>query len=77
MGYNLFLGDGVEPPIKLDLFYTEPFIFPIHEIERYDGNPLSIANLDIQPTLSNKLNKLKRQSPEAYFYWSKTSELLK
>ncbi|MBP3716907.1 MAG: nucleotidyl transferase AbiEii/AbiGii toxin family protein [Paludibacteraceae bacterium] len=32
MGYNLFLGNGVEPPIKVDLFYTEPFIFPIHEI---------------------------------------------
>lgn len=33
MGYNLFLGDGFEPPIKLDLFYTEPFIFPKHEFE--------------------------------------------
>ena len=47
------------------------------EIERYGGNPLSIANLDILPTLSKKLGKLKRQSPEAYFYWAKTSELLK
>ena len=33
MGYNLFLGDGTEPPIKLDLFYTEPFIFPKHEVD--------------------------------------------
>lgn len=48
----------------------------ITEIERYDGNPLSIAKLDILPTLTKKLNKLKRQSPEAYFYWAKTSELL-
>lgn len=46
------------------------------EIERYDGNPMSIASLDINPVLTNKLNKLKRQSPEAYFYWTKTSQLL-
>ena len=46
------------------------------EIERYDGNPMSIASLDINPVLTNKLNKLKRQSPEAYFYWAKTSHLL-
>lgn len=46
------------------------------EIERYNGDPMSIATLDIHPTLTNKLNKLKRQSPEAYFYWAKTSQLL-
>lgn len=46
------------------------------EIERYNGDPMSIATLNINPTLSNKLNKLKRQSPEAYFYWAKTSQLL-
>lgn len=46
------------------------------EIERYNGDPMSIATLNINPTLSNKLNKLKRQSPEAYFYWAKTGQLL-
>lgn len=46
------------------------------EIERYDRNPISIASLEINPVLTNKLNKLKRQSPEAYFYWAKTSQLL-
>lgn len=46
------------------------------EIERYDGDPMSIASLDIKPSLTNKLNKLKRQSPEAYYYWAKTSQLL-
>ncbi len=28
------------------------------------------------PTLTNKLNKLKRTLPEAFYYWVKTSELL-
>ena len=46
------------------------------EIERYNGDPMSIAALDINPKLSNKLNRLKRQSPEAYFYWAKISQLL-
>ena len=45
-------------------------------IERYNGDPMSIASLDIQPTLTSKLKKLKRQSPEAYFYWAKISQLL-
>ena len=45
-------------------------------IERYNGNPMSISSLTIQPTLTNKLNRLKRQFPEAYFYWAKTSQLL-
>lgn len=33
MGYNIILGTGDEPPVKLDLFYTEPFIFPKLEID--------------------------------------------
>ena len=46
------------------------------EIERYNGDPMSIASLDIHPILTNKLDRLKRQSPEAFFYWAKTSQLL-
>jgi hypothetical protein len=46
------------------------------EIERYNGDPMSIATLEIQPSLPNRLNRLKRQSPEAYFYWAKTSQLM-
>ncbi len=49
----------------------------ITAIERYDGNPMSIANLSIQPSLTSKLNKLKRQSPEAFYYWAMISRLLK
>lgn len=32
-GYHIFLSEGNEPPIKVDFFYTEPFIFPIVEKE--------------------------------------------
>ena len=46
------------------------------EIERYNGDPLSITSLEILPSLPNRLNKLKRQLPEAYYYWAKTSELM-
>jgi predicted nucleotidyltransferase component of viral defense system len=46
------------------------------DIDRYSGNPLDVAALVIQPTLTNKLNKLKKSVPEAYFYWAKISELL-
>lgn len=46
------------------------------EFERYNGNPMSIASIEIKPSLTNKLNKLKRQSPEAYYYWAKVSQLL-
>lgn len=46
------------------------------KIEKYDGNPASINSLKIAPTLTTRLNKLKRISPEAYFYWAKTSHLL-
>lgn len=45
-------------------------------IEKYDGNPATIGSLDIAPTLPSRLNKLKRTSPEAYYYWAKTSHLL-
>lgn len=46
-------------------------------IEKYDGNPYSISALEISPVLSSRLNKLKRSSPEAFFYWAKTSQLLR
>ena len=32
-GYHIFLSEGNEPPIKVDFFYTEPFIFPAIETE--------------------------------------------
>ena len=45
-------------------------------IERYSGNPLEVKDMLIRSVLPNKLNKLKVNLPEAYYYWVKTSELL-
>lgn len=47
-----------------------------NRIEYYSGNPQEIAEMTIRPSLTNKLNKLKINLPEAYYYWAKTSELL-
>lgn len=46
------------------------------KVERYNGDPLSVVPLELASSVSNKLNKLKKTLPEAYFYWVKTSELL-
>ena len=48
----------------------------ISEAEPYSNNPTDIKDLIIRPSLTNKLNKLKNNLPEAYYYWAKTSELL-
>ena len=45
-------------------------------IEKYDGNLNTILAMELSPSVNNKLNKLKKVLPEAFFYWGKTSELL-
>ena len=45
-------------------------------IEKYPGTPEIVLDMSIAPALTGKLNKLKRIFPEAFYYWSKTSELL-
>lgn len=46
------------------------------QIECYNNDPLSVVDMTLADTLDNKLNKLKKYLPEAFFYWVKTSELL-
>ena len=48
----------------------------ITEVECYSNNPADIKDLVILPSLTNKLNKLKNNLPEAFYYWAKTSKLL-
>lgn len=48
----------------------------VNEIEKYHSAQ-DVVNLQIADTLTNKLNKLRGSLPEAFFYWAKTSELLK
>lgn len=45
-------------------------------IERFTDAQLS-GDLLIKPVLTSKLNKLRIGLPEAYFYWAKTSQLMK
>lgn len=44
------------------------------EIEKFD-NPMQIKDWTISNPLYNKLNKLKKTNPEAFFYWYKTLSL--
>ena len=44
------------------------------EIEKFD-NPMQIKDWMISNPLYNKLNKLKKSNPEAFFYWYKTIKL--
>lgn len=46
------------------------------DMERYSGDPLSVADLSVSSALPDRLKRLRRQSPEAFYYWAKTSELL-
>lgn len=48
----------------------------ITTVEKYPGNPEIVLDLTVPPTLPNKLNKLKKIYPEAYYYWVKTGRML-
>lgn len=48
----------------------------ITRIEKYPGNPLIVMEMALAPSLTTKLNKLKRIYPEGFYYWVKTSRLL-
>lgn len=46
-------------------------------IERYSGDPSDLAELAISAPLHARLNRLRSTNPEAFFYWAKSSEMLK
>ncbi len=43
-------------------------------IEKY-SNPLQMKDWQIKEPMNNKLNKLKKSNPEAFFYWFKIYEI--
>lgn len=45
-------------------------------IDKFE-NPLQLKDWIIGEPLNNKLNKLKKSNPEAFFYWCKIYELMK
>ena len=61
-GYHVFLSEGIEPPVKADFFYTEPFIFPAIE---EDG--LRIA--DQREIAAMKLGVIGNQIYRQKDYW--------
>ena len=61
-GYHIFLSEGQEPPIKVDFFYTEPFIFP--PIEE-DG----IRMADQREIAAMKLGVIGNQIYRQKDYW--------
>lgn len=61
-GYHIFLSEGIEPPIKVDFFYTDPFIFPPLE---EDG--LRIA--DQREIAAMKLGVIGNQIYRQKDYW--------
>ena len=46
----------------------------VAKIEKY-SNPLQMKNWQINEPMNNKLNKLKKSNPEAFFYWFKVYEI--
>lgn len=49
----------------------------VTDVEKYSGDVTSILTMEIKDSLPSKLSKLCKTHPEAFFYWAKTSELLK
>ena len=49
----------------------------VTRIEKYNGDVDAVLTMSIAPILTTKLNKLKRVLPEVFYYWVKTSQLLK
>jgi len=52
--------------------------YGITEVKHYDANDVSeLAGATISDPLPTKLNKLKRQNVEAFFYWNEMQKLVK
>lgn len=61
-GYHIFLSEGQEPPIKVDFFYTEPFIFQTIEEE-------GIRMADQREIAAMKLGVIGNQIYRQKDYW--------
>lgn len=48
----------------------------VPQLSKYSNDPSSVIELELSPTVTNKLNKLKKILPEAFYYWVMTSRLL-
>ena len=46
------------------------------KIEKYSGNANEVMSLKISVAVSKEVTKIRRGNPEAYYYWSKISDIL-
>ena len=47
-----------------------------HKIEKYSGNAKEAMSIKISASVSKEITKIRRGNPEAYYYWSKISDIL-
>ncbi len=62
LGYTLYAGNTPEDKVKIDLFYTEKFIFPIQEID-------NIKIADIREIAAMKLAAICGEEPRQKDFW--------
>ena len=50
--------------------------YGVHNIEKYSGNAAEVKDMTIRPIVSKEVAKIRRGNPEAFYYWSKISQIL-
>ena len=62
LGYSLFIGNSPLDKIKLDLFYTEKFIFPTLQLDH-------VRMADIREIAAMKLGAIAQEEPRQKDFW--------
>lgn len=62
IGYSLYIGTSPMDKVKVDLFYTEKFIFPILEID-------NIRMADIREIAAMKMGAITQDEPRLKDFW--------
>ena len=55
-------------------YIAKLIMLDVESIEKFE-NPMQIKDWEIREPMNSKLNKLKKSSPAAFFYWYKIYEL--
>ena len=50
--------------------------YGLYKIEKYSSNAHEVMGMKISATVSKEVTKIRRGNPEAYYYWSKISDIL-
>ena len=50
--------------------------YGLNKIEKYSGNVDDVKDMTISPVISKEVAKIRRGNPEAFYYWSKISQIL-